>query len=198
MNNTLDLLFGGPPRVRVMRLFISNGGAVFAIKEVVKRSKIPLSRAGKELSLLKNVGLLKQKQTIYKNRKTKGWQLNDEFHLLKPLSLLLSGDRPEITRKLVHLFKPMGRIRLLIISGIFLGRDDSRADLLVVGDALKAPRVETLIKKIEAELGREIIYAVCDTEEFTYRLNAYDRFIRDILDYPHETLLDKMGGQYKT
>jgi hypothetical protein len=180
-----------------MRLFMANKDIPFPAKEVSKRSKIPLSRARKELSLLTHAGLLKQKQTTYKNRKTKGWQLNDSFHLLKPLSLLLSGGRPEITRKLIQLFKPLGRIRLLIVSGIFLGRDDTRADLLVVGDSLRPPRIEALIKKIEAELGKEIVYAVCDTNEFLYRLHAYDKFIRDILDYPHETLLDKMGGRFK-
>jgi hypothetical protein len=37
--------------------------------------------------------------------------------------------------------------------------------------------------------GAELTYAVFDTKEFLYRLNMYDKLIRDILDYPHEVVL---------
>jgi hypothetical protein len=46
---------------------------------------------------------------------------------------------------------------------------------------------------MEADIGKELSYAVCDTADFVYRLNAYDKFIRDVLDYPHETIVDKLG-----
>jgi hypothetical protein len=32
-----------------------------------------------------------------------------------------------------------------------------------------------------------------DTEDFRYRLNAHDRFVRDLFDYPHERLINKLG-----
>ena len=54
---------------------------------------------------------------------------------------------------------------------------------------MKRSRIEEGIKKIEAELGIELVYAMFETKEFIYRLNMYDKLIRDILDYPHEVVL---------
>ena len=46
---------------------------------------------------------------------------------------------------------------------------------------------------LEAELGREIRYAFFTTPDFRYRLGVYDRLLRDVFDYPHRVLLDKIG-----
>jgi len=62
-----------------------------------------------------------------------------------------------------------------------------------VGDKLKRGAVDRVIKTMEAEVGRELVYAVFDTADFLYRLNAYDKFIRDVLDYPHEKIIDKLN-----
>ena len=52
---------------------------------------------------------------------------------------------------------------------------------------------EAMIKNIESEIGREIRYAVFDTPDFQYRYNMCDKLIRDVLDYPHEKVIDKLG-----
>lgn len=80
-------------------------------------------------------------------------------------------------------------MKLIIISGIFIKNHDSRVDLLIVGDKMKRKKIEEGIKKIEAEIGIELVYAVFETKEFIYRLNMYDKLVRDILDYPHEVVL---------
>jgi hypothetical protein len=87
----------------------------------------------------------------------------------------------------------VGRIKLIIVSGVFLGRNDSRADLLIVGDSLRTGKIEALLRKIEADIGRELVYALYENDEFGYRLSAYDKFIRDVLDYPHEKLVNKLN-----
>jgi len=45
----------------------------------------------------------------------------------------------------------------------------------------------------ESEIGKELTYAFLETPEFQYRLEMRDKFVRDILDYPHEKLIDKIG-----
>ena len=61
--------------------------------------------------------------------------------------------------------------------------------MLIVGDKLKRNKIEEGIHKLEALLGAEIVYAVFDTKEFNYRLNMYDKLVRDIIDYPHTVLI---------
>jgi hypothetical protein len=61
--------------------------------------------------------------------------------------------------------------------------------MLIVGDNIKRRKVEEEIRKLEAEIGVELAYAVFDSKEFSYRLNMYDKLVRDILDFPHEIIL---------
>jgi hypothetical protein len=42
-------------------------------------------------------------------------------------------------------------------------------------------------------VGKELRYAFFSTDEFKYRMSMYDKLVRDILDYPHKVLLDKLG-----
>jgi hypothetical protein len=53
--------------------------------------------------------------------------------------------------------------------------------------------LDNIIKSIEAEMGHEIRYAVFETKEFTYRLGMFDKLIRDILDYPHEKIINRLN-----
>jgi len=84
-------------------------------------------------------------------------------------------------------------MKLVIVSGIFTQSNDSRVDLLVVGDNLKKSVLDNTIKTIEAEIGKEIRFAVFETPDFRYRLGLYDKLIRDILDFPHEKIVNRLG-----
>ena len=99
---------------------------------------------------------------------------------------------------LLKTFKKAGKVKLIIVSGAFIKSKDSRVDLLIVGDKIKRKTVEDGLKKIESEIGTELTYAVFDTEEFVYRLNMYDKLVRDILDFTHEVLLEskELSTQY--
>ena len=52
---------------------------------------------------------------------------------------------------------------------------------------------EASVRKLEAELGRELRFAAFTTEDFKYRVGVYDRLVRDVLDFPNRILLDKIG-----
>ena len=78
-------------------------------------------------------------------------------------------------------------------SGLFTGVLESQIDLLVVGDHLDERVLAIFARSLEAELGREVRYASFETADFRYRLGAYDRLLRDVFDYPHRLLIDKIG-----
>ena len=54
---------------------------------------------------------------------------------------------------------------------------------------MKKNVLENAIKTIESEIGREIRYAFFDTKTFQYRYYMFDKLLRDILDFPHEVVL---------
>jgi len=203
----LGKLFGSPARVKIMRLFLMNASEGIETALVVKRAKVNKGLARKELSLLSSADFIKQKNFVKdtsttlgagikdkkgktKKKKVKGWFLNPAFPQLEIFKVLLVGSELMATEEISNRFKRAGRIKLLAIAGVFLQDKDSRLDILIVGDGLKKGTIESIIKDIEAEIGKELVYAAFETKEFTYRLNMYDKLIYDILSYPHERIIE--------
>lgn len=132
-----------------------------------------------------------KKVEIVKKR-VQGWTLNDDFLYLDALQSFLIHVSPLQDNAIVRKLNRVGKIRLLIIAGVFIQDKDSRVDLLLVGDNLRRGSIDTIIKEMEAELGRDLTYSVFETKDFQYRMGMYDKLIRDILDYPHKKLVNKI------
>jgi len=198
---TLAKLFGGQARVRIMRLFLLNSNNNFEIEDVVSRSRVMKNNARKEINILSVMGFIKQKVITkegYRGAKKKVvvWSLNTSFQYLQSLRDILIDPTLLLQEDLPERFKQIGKIKLMIVSGVFIGNSKSRADVLIVGDKLKKNLLQQVMKSLEAEIGKELDYAVFDTEEFKYRLNMYDKLVCDIIDLPHEKLID--NGQLST
>lgn len=195
----LSKLFGNSARVKIMRLFLLNPGLGLDSRQVMERTRVNSSVGRKEISMLISIGFLKKK-TIFKEvydskkrskkKKADGFTFNNDFVYASQLYNLLSGSDFLDKDDLIQRFKKVGKIKLLIVSGIFIKENASRADLLIVGNNMKRGAIDETIRKLEAEIGREMSYAVFDTKEFIYRLSMYDKLIRDILDFPHEVIIE--------
>ena len=186
-------------RVKVMRLFLRNPQESLSARDIAERVREDRSTAQKEIRLLAKIGFLApavngQARAGAKVKiPSKNWMLNSEFELLRPIRTLLLKDLPVTNTDLLRRFKLFGnRIKLVYLSGVFLDRDDARADIIIVGDGVSRSRLIKTLQAIEADLGKELNYAYFTTEEYAYRTNMYDHFLRDILDYPHETLIDRL------
>jgi hypothetical protein len=94
---------------------------------------------------------------------------------------------------MVNSLRKAGNVRLVVLSGIFTGAIETKVDLLVVGDKLDDKALDTAIRGLEAQLGREFRFASFSTEDFRYRRGVYDRLLRDVFDFPHRILLDRIG-----
>ena len=206
MNNALEKLFGSSARVKIIRLFLSNSENLFSLEDVSRRAKVLTPVARRETSLFKGIGLIKQKEQIVdkpfklkdgtikiKKKKFNGYFLNALFPFVHALRNLVINAAPVDKEAMIKEINTIGRIKLVVFSGIFTNNENSRVDLLLVGDAIKETKLDKVLKNIEAEIGKEIVYAVFKTDDFMYRLGMYDRFIRDILEYPHEKAVNKLN-----
>ena len=176
----LSKILDNQARVKIMRLFMLNKTVGFKNKEIAKRSRVNSDILRREINLLASVGFIKKRGT--------DWFFNPIFKYASEFELLLIGSDTLNKNAVLDNFKKTGKIKLLVISGIFIKDKDSRVDLLIVGDKVKRSKVEDEIRKLEAEIGSEITYALFDTAEFVYRLNMYDKLVRDVLDFPHEII----------
>ncbi len=197
----LSRLLGGTDRVKIMRFFLHHEDKIASLREVVEKTKSKSALVRKELTALTTIGFLEKKKTRTvtnggkKSSKVKevfGYKLNGDFPHNQALKDLLFDFELLDKRDLASRFKPVGRIKLFIVSGVFIGEEKSRADILLVGEAIKKPKAEKLFEALSAELGRDVIYSMMDVPEYEYRFKMYDKFVRDIIDAPHETVIDKL------
>ncbi len=186
----LGKLFGSETKVKIMRLFLFSPEKVFSAKTIAQRVKSSSSKVRSELATLNRMSFIKRKK-IRKPKGT-GYTLNRDFKYLKPLENFLISAQSFPNNDLVKKISRLGSIKLIIISGVFIQNSDTRVDILIVGDNMKRGAMDRLIKGIESEIGKELKYAYFSTEDFKYRLGMFDKLIRDILDYPHKKLLNRL------
>jgi len=202
---TLGLLFGTPAKVKIMRLFLFNSGRFYDLKSVCEKTRITVSIARRELGLLEKAKLLNYRnfeKVIEKERggkkyetkkKAKGWILDDDFMYLGALRTFLLTTRNLEHNRILQKLSSSGKLKFVLLAGIFINNPESRVDVLVVGDKLSKTLLSNAIKNLESEIGRELNYAFFETDDFKYRIGVYDKLVRDILDYPHKVLLDKLA-----
>jgi len=198
---TLAKLFGGQPRVKIMRLFLLNSVNDFEVDDIVSRSRVTKANVRKEINILSSIGFIKHKIVVKEGargakKRIPTWHLNQSFQHLPPIQDLLVNPSILLQEDLSDRFKPIGKIKLMIVSGVFIGEEKSRVDILLVCDKLKKTNLNQIIKSLEVEIGKELDYVVFDSEEFKYRLDMYDKLVCDVVDLPHKKLID--SGQLST
>ena len=190
---TLSKLFGSENKVKIMRLFLFNPDRVFDTKDISLRVKTNTSRVRREVSNLERMGLVKRRVSIKKKKHGYGFALDSQFAYLSSLQNFLINVEPLNTKEIIKRISKLGSIKMIIIAGVFIQEPESRADLLIVGDGVKRGNLENIIKTLESEIGKELKYVYFTAEDFKYRLSVYDKLIRDILDYPHKKVVNKLG-----
>ena len=187
MSKSVAYIFGSEAKVKIMRLFIFNPSLSFTSAEVARRAKTSPAAARRELGSLIKAGLLR--------KGTKNYSLNRSYRHLTAIGNFLIDATPFSEKEIVKKISSAGNVKLVLIAGVFLHNPESRVDILIVGDHIKQGKLLSVISSIEAELGKELRYAVFETSDFNYRLGIYDKLIRDILESQHEKILNKLGVQ---
>jgi len=184
MTDPLVKLFGTPARVKLLRLFLFNPRVQWGLADAAAHAQVTTTVARKELKLFAETKIVKR---------TRGrFVLNDDFEYLEALQALLLN-APARGRDIYERLRSTGALKLVIIAGIFIGDwEEGRLDLLVVGDRVKDKPLRRKLRSLESELGKELRYAVLSTPEFLYRLNMSDKLLRDVMDYPHTVVHDRL------
>jgi len=204
MDHILEKLFESVPKVRVLRLFLQNPEEEFTLREIQGRTKLRPITLRRELMKLGKLGLVKEKQRMSARKGKSGkermsrklmhfYSVDQTFPLFQELHTLVVQAFTVPRKKLLTGIKTLGRVHLAVLCGTFVQSENGRTDLLIVGERIKKSELSRLLSDIESELGKSIRYTLMDLKEFRYRLDMYDRFLRDILEYPHEKLINKLN-----
>lgn len=200
----LAKLLGGNERVKIMRFFLHHEDAVLSLHEISEKTKSKSALVRKELTALSAVGFIEKKRTktvvmtgtgkkaASKLKEVSGYKVNPLFPHNQALKALLFDFQLLDKRELAMRFKIVGRIKLFLVAGIFIGDEKSRVDILMVGEAIKRPKAEKIFEMLSAEIGRDVVYSIMDVDEFEYRMKMYDKFVRDIIQMDHEAVIDRL------
>lgn len=189
MKNQLEILFGSRERWRVIKFFLLNGKGEFSAKEIIDKNKLSLKEANSVLTQAA------KSQFLFSHSKQgkKLFSLNEKFPFLDELKGLVVRSNVFPQCESLDKIKNLGDVKLAIISGSFINYPKAKTDLLIVGDSLSQARIKHLLEDLEAEMGRELNYSIMTLAEFKYRANMFDRFILEMIESPHEVVVNKLG-----
>ncbi|HRH21646.1 MAG TPA: hypothetical protein PLJ58_00425 [bacterium] len=216
----LDKLFGSHTRVKLLKLFLLHSKQRYYIREIARNLSLQLNSVHRELVNLEELGIirsgaadsdeiitagednsapaelspaeLKELKKTDKKADKKFYQANRDFVFFNEIKALIIKSQIMYEKDFADKLKKLGKIKLLVLTGFFVGNADSNIDLLMVGDFNKTKLVK-LVKELESELVREVNYSTMTDEEFTYRREIADVFLYNVLDGDKIVVLDEGG-----
>lgn len=195
----LTILFGSQARVKLLRFFLFNPSKEFTFDDMSRRARLVRRTARTEINALERAGVIKKKQ-IYiqlegKDKKTRahGYTLNKNFPELQALQTFLFETAPLDNKTVLTHLRKAGVLDFVVTSGIFVRNFDQRLDVLLAMKKISKSKVENAVRSLESEIGIEIRYAAFSSEDLLYRVGMYDKLTRDVFDYPHQILVDRIG-----
>lgn len=195
----LAILFGSQSRVKLLRFFLFNPSREFTFDEISRRAKLVRRTARTELTALEKAEVIKKKQ-IYtelpgrsKKSRAVAYTLNKKSPELQALQTFLFETAPIDNKTLLRHLRKAGQLDFVCATGVFMRDFEQRIDVMLATKKLSETKVENAIRSLEAELGMEIRFAAFTSEDLMYRVGMYDKLTRDVFDYPHKILVDKIG-----
>jgi hypothetical protein len=199
MADPLSILFGSPARVKLLRFFLFNPSREFTFDDMSRRAKLVRRTARTEINALERAGIIKGKQVYQqlegrsKRSRVIAYAINKEFNELQALQTFLFETAPINGKTLLKHLRKAGSLDFVCISGVFLREFEHRLDVLIAMKKISQSKIENAIRSLEAELGIEIRYAAFESEDLRYRVGMYDKLTRDVFDYKHQIIVDKIG-----
>ncbi|MCL5093545.1 MAG: transcriptional regulator [Patescibacteria group bacterium] len=184
-----EQLFGSRTRVKLLNLFLNNEERTFYVREITRLIGEQINSVRRELSNLKNLGLLNFK---YKNGKLYYIaNINAEiFPELKNIFGKLSKELSE-EKKFTKDIRKLGSVYYAALLGTFVNDPSNRIDLFLVGDIDKK-KLLPLLKEMEKEVKKEINYTILTLDEYKDRQMLFDRFLAEIFAAPKDVVIDNL------
>lgn len=188
MPEILENIFGSRSRLRLMRLFVLNPGKEYSIGDLRDRMHIDGRTILSDIRMFLKIGFLQQST----RKRQKYYSFDEAFpYYTEFRNLFIKANTYPHCKELDSL-KKIGRVKLIVVGGIFINYNKARLDVLIVCDDMIRAKLRKSISMIEAEIGKEVRYMAIDSDELNYRLDMMDRFIIELLSSPHDILLNKV------
>lgn len=203
----LEGLFESNIKVKLIKIFLRNKDKYFTLDEIITKTKEDSSSVRYQLKKLIDIAFVKSVLTnkikIQNNldselheknfaKPRRFFLTNKDFQFLDDLEKIFSKSGAIDKELLSQKINSTGKVKFLLLSGIFLNKEHTRVDMLLVGDGINENNFNEIVNTLEDELGKEIRYSMLETREFYYRMDMFDNFLQSVLSEPSEILVDKL------
>ena len=212
----LEKLFGSKTRVKILKLFLIHPLEKYYIRQLSRDLKLQLNSVHRELENLENFGILTSDAKEIGGQSAAGgggeaegqdllsqspgaggqekkyYRANPNFVLFDEIKALIVKAQILYEKDFVKKLQAIGKIKLLVLTGIFVNNSNSLIDILLVGKVNKIKFVK-LIKELETELGKEINFTIFHPQEFKYRRDITDIFLYGILEGRKLIIINEVG-----
>lgn len=169
----LKKLFTSNTRIKLLTLFLMNPEEEYFIRELTRKLNEQINSVRRELDNLKKMGLLRSKT---KNRK-KYYLVNKNFPIfeeLKGIFIKVLSSNQTIAQDL----EEIGDIKVLALSGQFIDRPTTTVDMLIVGEINREKLTDYITNELRTK--KPIKFTIMNEEDYKYRVNCKDQFIKEI------------------
>jgi predicted transcriptional regulator len=185
----LDTLFGSRTRAKLLRLFFANPKEPLYVREICRKLDEHLNAIRRELEHLADLDLVQEE---VRDRK-KYYSVNTDFVLYPELRALVLKTQVMFQRNFLEAVRSIGSVKLLVLTGVFVGLPDTLTDVLLVGK-INRLKLRRLLALLQEHVDRPIRYTLFSTREFTYRNDLTDRFIYHILENKKIVMVNQLAA----
>ena len=193
----IEQLFGSKTRVKLLYLFYGNPNRPFYVREITRKVDEQINSVRRELSNLLSIGIIisdTENNKLY-------YEVNQKYDFYTPLSQIFgnapsTGEASEDTigatleSATARYWAPAGNIELVVYTGALTREERINVDILLVGQINKTAAAN-LVQGLEKQEGKELRYAIMDSETAEYRSSIKDRFWSDLERAKKQVIIDK-------
>lgn len=189
-NTPIEKLFGSKTRAKLLNLFFSNPEKSFYVREMTRVIDEQINSVRRELLNLENIGIIKNEtfdNKIY-------YSANAKHPFTKPLTDMFSKKISSTENKEIkdttweEYSRPVKNyLKGLVVTNRLPSQDG--IDLLIVGND-RTKKLTRWAEVIEKKLGKPINYVIMSVDDYTYRKNVRDRFLREIFEMEITEIFD--------
>lgn len=189
----IERLFGSKTRAKLLKLFFENPEKTFYVREMTRVIDEQIHSVRRELSNLESIGIIKNE--AFDNKVY--YSANKKHPFCRPLvdlfaKKITSAHEKDAQESVWEEYRrPVKNyLTALVVTNRLPGQEG--IDLLIIGDD-RTKKLTHWAEVVEKKQGKPLNYVIMSPDDFTYRKNVRDRFIKEILEMEISEIIDPEG-----
>ncbi|MCL5435857.1 MAG: hypothetical protein M1275_02150 [Patescibacteria group bacterium] len=185
-------IFEGKSRQKVLYTLYSWPTRYFSVRELAEINHSGPASVKRTLQDFSKYGLLR----VAEKKGERYYGIDRRSGVFAQLAEIFGKQKFSQKDVVGRILRGFSDLRLVALTGIYVGLVRADIDLLLVGTASQK-KVERTVAALSKLAGCEINYALMTEKEFRDRLYSFDWFLKEVMDHAPVILVDKISKHRK-